>query len=293
MSISRNNTYFGAFLIAIAMLSFAIGNVIVTMLKTLPITQILFVRAIFGVFFLSGYILCTGKKNSFKTKAPALQIFQGIISYISLFFIFYSFILLPFAEATTLSFCCVLFIALLSIPVLKQKVSRANWVAIIIGFFGVIIVSQPSGTNISSYGVLIAILAALTESIVILLSRPLGEKDGPLTFSFYQMLFSLIISIPIFLYAQWPWPSPEDLFLLACLACLGIIGCLCIVKAYTIARAAAISPMVYTMIIWGSIFGYFIWDQLPAQSFYIGAALIISSGIYILRHESKAQKHKG
>lgn len=285
----QNNTYFGAFLIAIAMLSFAIGNVIVTVLQTLPITQMLFMRAIFGVVFLSVYMVCTGKKNALRTTVPALQIFQGIISYTSLFFIFYSFILLPFAEATTLSFCCVLFIAVLSIPFLKQKVSKTNWVAIIIGFFGVIIVSQPTGANLSSYGIFIAIVAALTESVVILLSRPLGEKDGPLTFSFYQMFVSLLISVPIYLYAQWPWPPIEILCLLACLALLGIIGCLCIVKAYTIAQAATISPMVYTMIIWGGVFGYFIWDQVPAYSFYIGAGLIISSGIYILRHESKTK----
>ncbi len=284
----RNKTYRGGALIALAMLVFSIGNIMLTLLSSMPITQILFMRALFGVPLLLAYFICVQKHNPFKTHTLRLQVMQGIIGHVNLYLLFYSFILLPFAEATTLTFSCVIFVALLSVPILKQKISKENWLAILVGFIGVLICSKPAGINLSHLGIVTAIMAAFTESILVIMARPLGETDGPLTVSFYQMFLSLLISLPIYFSQDWIWPTTPHVFLmLLCLSLVGIIGCLCLVHAYTIAKAATISPLLYTMIIWGGIFGYFIWGEIPVYSGYIGAMFIAISGVYIMRHENK------
>lgn len=294
--------YVGCASLAMGMFMFGIGNALIKeSCETLPTIQVVFMRSFFSVCFMTIFLTVTGNLKWLKSHNYKLQVTRGVIGFFGLTTLFYSFAILPLPEATAFTFLAPLMITALSAPILKERVSIQRWLAVIVGFGGVLIIAQPKG-NVTFLGASIAIISASIESVVMIMSRIL-KRDKPITSVFYHTgIIALIALVAIllppsvtalfppqvaFFLDQWKTPCAHTLLTTASLGLVSCLGHVCIVYAYTIAPAVVVAPMLYTLIIWGALFGYMFWGETISTMLIFGTPLIIGSGIYIVRREKK------
>jgi drug/metabolite transporter (DMT)-like permease len=187
------------------------------------------------------------------------------------------------ATAVALFFSFPLFLAIISVPLLGETVGIRRILAIIVGFAGVLLITNPAAGL--SMPALMMLGAALGWAIVASLTRILGENENTTTLLFYTLLgFAVLLAIPQY----WLWQSIDlDAYLMIVgVAFFGVIAQFAVTKAYAIASPSLIAPFEYTALIWSAILGYLVWNDIPDLYAIIGAFLIIASGIYIIHREA-------
>jgi drug/metabolite transporter (DMT)-like permease len=239
-------------------------------------------RSLFSVTYMFLYLFFTKNLSWLKSHNPKLQITRGVVGFFGLYTLFWSFSLLPLPEATAFTFASTPFITALSYPMLREHVGLPRWLAVVVGFIGVLIVARPTG-DVTLLGATVAITSAAIESVIMVWARLL-KKDKPITSVFYHTGFIAIIAAFILPF-QWQTPSMENVFALMMLGLVSCLGHICIVYAYSIAPAVVVAPMLYTLIIWGALFGYIFWGEMPSSSLIFGVPLIVASGLYIVHRE--------
>ena len=245
--------------------------------------QILFLRSLFGLVFLGGSTRLTGEKISLRVERPWLLLLRSAINILGWILFFFSLKYLPLATAVALFFSFPLFLAIVSVPLLGETVGLRRVLAIIVGFIGVLLITNPT-TGIS-VPALLMLGAALCWAFVAGLTRILGERENTSTMLFYTLLgFVLILGVPQF----WVWQAldPGEYLLVIAVAFFGVIAQFSVTKAYAIAAPSLIAPFEYTALIWAAIIGYLVWGDVPDAFAIAGAVLIIGSGIYIIHRES-------
>ncbi len=191
----------------------------------------------------------------------------------------------PLATATTIMFLSPILVTLLSIPLLGENVGIRRWAGITVGFIGAIIVVQPwqSGVSGIGIGVLFLLVAALLNANYQIATR-MVRNDDPLTSLLFTAVAGAIVTsclVPWF----WTWPSTFDWMLLVLSGLAGALGHLFLIRALRLAPASVIAPFSYSSLIWATLFGFVIWGDWPDFWTWIGAALIIGSGLYIFYRE--------
>ncbi len=284
--------YVGCFSLCFGMFMFGIGNALIKEAsETLPSVEVVLLRSCFSVSYMFMFLLFTGNLSWLKSHNYPLQITRGVVGFFGLWTLFISFKILPMPEATTFTFLSPFVITALAGPLLKEKVSVQRWIAVLVGFSGVLIVAQPTG-DVTLYGAGIAIASAIIEGFIMLMARLL-KKDKPVTSVFFHTgIIAVIAFIYLFFSGEWVSPSTHNIITVASLGLVSCLGHVSIVYAYSIAPAAVVAPMLYTLIIWGAIFGYFIWGETISTMMIVGVPLIVGSGIYIVRREKiESAKH--
>lgn len=245
--------------------------------------QVLFLRSLFGMVFLGASTYFSGETISMKVTRPWLLLTRTAINILSWVFFFYGLKYLPLATAVALFFSFPLFLAIISVPLLGEKVGLRRTLAIMVGFVGVLLITNP--TTGVALPALLMLGAALGWALVASLTRILGESENTSTQLFYTLLgFALTLSI-----AQiWVWQTidMDAWILIVAVAFFGIIAQFAVTKAYAIASPSLIAPFEYTALIWSAILGYLIWGDVPDAWAVAGAALIIGSGVYIIHRET-------
>ncbi len=275
--------YVGCASLAMGMLMFGIGNALIKKTsEELPVIEVVFMRSLFSVFYMLMYLVVTKKLHWLKSHNPKLQITRGVVGFFGLYTLFWSFSLLPLPEATAFTFASTPFITALSYPMLREHVGLPRWAAVIVGFIGVLIIARPTG-DVTMLGATVAITSAAIESMIMVWSRLL-KKDKPITSVFYHTAIITLIAAFILPF-QWQTPSMENLLSLAALGLVSCLGHIFIVYAYSIAPAVVVAPMLYTLIIWGAMFGYIFWGETLSTSLIFGVPLIVASGVYIVHRE--------
>lgn len=249
----------------------------------LAVLQILFLRSLFGLVLLGASTPLTRETVSFNVSRPWLLALRTVINILSWILFFYSLKYLPLATAVALFFSFPLFLAIVSVPLLGEKVGLRRSLAIVVGFVGVLLITNPTG-GISAPA-LMMLGAALGWALAASMTRILGERENTTTILFYTLLgFALLLAIPQY----WVWRSPslEEYLLMFAVACFGVIAQFAVTKAYAIASPSLIAPFEYTALIWAAILGYLLWQDVPGVLAITGATLIIASGIYIIHREA-------
>lgn len=279
--------YIGCLSLCFGMFMFGIGNALIKEAsETLPSVEVVLLRSIFSVSYMFLFLLFTGKLHWLKSHNYPLQIGRGIIGFFGLWTLFLSLKILPMPEATTFTFLSPFIITALSGPLLKEKVSFQRWIAVAVGFTGVLIVAQPSG-DVTLYGASIALISATIEGGVMLMARLL-KKDKPVTSVFFHTgIIALIAMIYLFFSGEWQTPTFHNIITVASLGLVSCLGHVSIVYAYSIAPAVVVAPMLYTLIFWGALFGYIFWGETISSMMILGVPLIVGSGIYIVHREKK------
>jgi drug/metabolite transporter (DMT)-like permease len=191
----------------------------------------------------------------------------------------------PLATGTTIMFLSPILVTLLSIPLLGEKVGVRRWAGIVMGFTGAIIVVQPWKSGLQGVGVGIAFLlvAALFNANYQIATRMVRDDD-PLTSLLFTAAAGAIVTsclVPWF----WSWPSVTGWGMLVASGIAGGLGHFCLIRALQLAPASVVAPFSYSSLIWATVFGFVIWHDWPDFWTWVGAAIIIGSGLYIFHRE--------
>ena len=249
----------------------------------IAVLQVLFLRSLFGIVFLGASTPFTRESIALRVRRPWLLALRSGLNILSWVLFFTSLKYLPLATAVALFFSFPLFLAVISVPLLGETVGKRRVFAIIVGFAGVLLITNPA--NGLSMPALMMLGAALGWAIVASLTRILGETENTSTLLFYTLLgFAVLLLLPQY----WLWRSLDagDYLLIVAVAFFGVIAQFSVTKAYAIASPSLIAPFEYTALIWSAALGYLVWADIPDAHAVAGAILIIGSGIYIIHREA-------
>lgn len=268
------------FLIAVAVIG-TMDMIIKLASASLSTTQIVWGRyvgqciAILLIFGPAGMTICL------RSKAPGLHVARTLVMFIANFSFMAALRYLPLTEANVVGFVSPLLLTALTYPVLGEQVGPGRWAAVVAGFVGVLIVMQP-GTTMFQWAALLPLIMAINAAIYHVLTPIVARVEDP-AISIYFL--SIIGAVAMSLVVPWYWTPPDALgwaMLLSIGAC-GAIGHLLIVRAFAHAPASLLAPFFYVHLIWATIYGWFVFGDVPTLATMIGGTLIIVSGIYVYR----------
>lgn len=219
-----------------------------------------------------------------RTGHPWLQVLRGALAATSatLFIVAVAFV--PLADAVAVSFVAPFIVTVLGALVLHEPVGVRRWAAVAFGFLGAMIVIRP-GLGVIHPAVMLVMVAATMFAFRQILSRVLSDTDRTMTTVAYTALvgsFLLSLLLPF----VWKWPNTGlEMVLLVSIAILAAFAELLVIKALEVAQAVVVAPVQYTMLIWGTIYGYLVFAQLPDFWTWVGALIIVATGFYTLHRE--------
>lgn len=239
-----------------------------------------------GMTAVPWYHKTTGKK-AYKTTSLTLQVLRGVFFFLSVF-LFYSMLnIMPVAEATTMNFCSPLLVLALSPWILSEPPSKARWIAVLMGFVGMLIVIRPGG-DIPPMGVVYGLMSATAYAFFSILGRKLGTKDEPMVTLFYGVLTGTVICslfVPFFWLTHLP--TMNHVIALCSTGVVSTVGHLLLNTAYKNAEASILMPFTYVQIISATFFGWICFNDFPDTMTLAGIAVICSSGVGIAIYEYK------
>ena len=200
------------------------------------------------------------------------------------FSVFYAFSVLPLAQVYAILFASPLLITVLSIPILKERVGRHRWFAVIIGLAGVMVVLRPGSApfELGHLAALVGAVGSATASVVI---RKIGKDERSAVLMLYPMMANFVVMAAILPVVYVPMPV-QHLGLLGIVSLLAFVAGLCMIAAYRRGDAAIVAPMQYSQILWAAGYGILIFDERGDLYTWVGAGIVIASGLYIVLRES-------
>ena len=230
--------------------------------------------------------ICFRGVKILETNHPFLQIFRGVTVALTVAFFTIGLSFVPLADAVAITFITPIIVTILGAYLLGERVGKRRWIAVIIGFFGTIMITQPSIDNFNS-GLLFPFLAAIFFAMRQIISRRVSHNDDVQTTVAYTALtsfFLLSMCLPFF------WvevPSELDAIMLLSLSAFSAIGEVFIIYALSIGLAVVVTPIHYTIIIWAVLYGYFFFGDIPNIFMIFGTIVVIFSGVYIAHREHR------
>jgi drug/metabolite transporter (DMT)-like permease len=250
--------------------------------------QVVFFRSAVSLLFLTSWIAVTGPSR-FRTAYLGGHLLRGALGIVMLFAVGECFRELQLADAYTLFFAAPLVITLLSGPILNEPAGPVRVLAALLGFAGVIVALQPSGDSWISYGALMGLVGMLAYAFSSLLLRRLGGRDGTVTIAFWFVAVvcagSGVLAIP-----GWRAVAPEHWLQILLLGTTGVFGQVLLTAAFRRATVAVVAPFDYTHMIWAVVYGLVFWGYLPGWRVWVGAAIIVASGLFILLREQATRR---
>ena len=263
--------------------AFSIMDLLVKWSQDYPTGEVLFFRGFFGLL-LTYFLIPKDKLKSFyKTDRKLEHFFRCFAGIIALIAIVVALRELPLAIVVSLSYAAPLFITVLSIFLLSEKVGIFRWIAVLIGFFGVLIISEP-GFKELNYLYILPIIFCIGMAFVTITIRKLSTSEPVWLISIFFTLtitFVSLFTIPF----GWILPNFKDFILLALIGVTGGGANLLLTQSYKLSEVSLVAPLKYLSLIFAIFFGYLIWDEVPSFKNLIGAALVITSSLIILRRE--------
>ena len=272
----------------ISVCAFSLMDIIVKWSEAYPLGQVLFFRGFFGVIL---YFIIMPKeniKNFYYTKRPGLHFLRCLSGLIALIAIFIALRNLPLATVVSISFAAPIFTTIFSIFLLSEKVGVFRWLAVIIGFVGILIITEPGFSSFNIYFIY-PIIFCLGLSYVAIAIRQLSTTEPVWLISLY---FSITITLASLFTLPYGWVMPNfsDLTLLILIGVFGGLANLWLGQSYKLAEVSLVSPLKYLALVFAIGFGYFIWGEVPSLKTLFGAALVIISSIIIFRREIYLKK---
>ena len=268
--------------------AFSIMDLIVKWSEAYPLGQVIFFRGFFGVILYFIIMPRDRIKNFYYTKRPGLHFRRCFFGLIALLAIFTSLRNLPLATVVSISFAAPIFTTILSIFLLREKVGLFRWLAVLVGFIGIIIITEPGLTSFNIYFIY-PVIFCLGMSYVAITIRQLSTSEPVWLISLY---FSATITLASFFTIPYGWimPNIKDLILLMLIGILGGVANLWLSQSYKFSEVSLVTPLKYLALVFGIFFGYFIWNEVPSVKTLIGAFLVITSSIIIFKREITLKK---
>ena len=279
------NLLLGALLVVTAELCMAsMGAVVKFLGQSLPHEMTVFARNLAGLFVLAP--LLSRKGFSWRTNVIHLHLLRSLSGVAAMYCFFYAIIHLPLADSMLLKMTAPLFMPLIALLWLQESVTSWTIYALLLGFVGVWIIVDPTGEInwIALVGVTGGLLAALAKVSIRRLSRT--EPTTRIVF-YFAITATLVSAIPAML--VWKQPAAMEIAMMVLMGIFGTAGQLALTRAYSVSNAGTVAPLTYFSVVFGGIYGYVFWAEIPDSQFLFGAVLIAIAGIMTLKKSSGLQ----
>ena len=268
--------------------AFSVMDLIVKWSDNYPLGQVIFFRGFFGLVLYYFVIPKERLKDFYFTKRPMLHFSRCFFGLMALLSIFTALRNLPLATVVSISFAAPIFTTIFSIFFLSEKVGYFRWLAVFVGFVGIIIISEPGLSSLNVYYIF-PVIFVLGMSYVAISIRQLSSTEPVWLISLY---FSAAITLAGLFTIPYGWLMPNliDLILLSLIGIFGGVANLWLSQSYKFSEVSLVTPLKYLALVFAIIFGYFIWNEIPTIKTLIGASLVILSSIIIFRREILLKK---
>ncbi|POF30049.1 DMT family transporter [Roseibium marinum] len=249
--------------------------------------QILFLRNLIALPIAILIALKMGGAAALHSYRPAAHLLRGFIWLGAATLFFTGLSLLELAEATALIFAAPIFVTALSALLLREQVGWRRWVAVLVGFLGVLIIVRP-GTGTFQAGSLFPVATAVFYAFLMISARWVDPRESVWTLMVYLVGAGGLLSALLVPFV-WIDLRLEDMWLFISIALFGTAGITMMTQAFRFAPAAVVAPFDYSALIWASVLGWLVWNEIPDLATYIGAGVIILSGLFIVLRERQLE----
>jgi drug/metabolite transporter (DMT)-like permease len=282
---TREEVRRGIFYMILSVAVFAVVNALVKYQEAVyPVSEVVFFRSVFALLFSCVLVHRGGGFSILRTHRIAEHVGRGTLQFVSMVCVFIAYHLMPLADAVAITFSSPLFLTVLSIPLLGEKVGRHRWAAVIVGFVGVMIMVQPGPGTFSAGAILALTNSALSASVTIALRR-MSLTERPATLVTYQAVVAVVLSLLILPFG-WVNPTWQGAIGLASIGVISGVGQILWTQAFRLVPAAILAPFSYTSMIWSIALGFLIWGDMPTPVLIGGACVVAMSGLYIVYRET-------
>ena len=283
MPASGNLRSIVAMLAAVGLFS-VMDAVLKTLIGSYPAIQVAALRGLCAWPLVWLYVVWRGETRVLLKVRWSLHLSRGVIGIVMLSLFTFSLKELGLAEVYTIFFVAPLLITILSIPVLKEKVGARTWIAILVGLAGVVIALRPDQEAFFSLGAMAILAAAGCYAVSAITGRVLSRTEPSVTLVFWTTTM-LAVGAGVLAWPNWVEVLPAHRSVLVALAVTGFLGQLAITEAFRHGQASAVAPFEYTALAWGIGLDWTLWKTVPDHYTLLGGAIIIASGIYLIRKE--------
>ena len=278
--------------------SVACFSVLTAISKTLtqhyPVVQVIWARYVFAFVFMMALFLPRSGLALFRWHNVGSQVVRGLLLFFSSFLYFHGIVYLPLATAASISLTSPLIVTALSARFLGEPVGVRRWIAVCLGFIGAVIVVRPGHANFEWHSLLI-VASTLCSAFYQLFSRRYGQAERPDASATMATIVGTVVALPMLPF-EWQTPSfGWDWVLFVAIGICAGVGHYFLTIAYSQAPAATVAPFNYVQLIGAAILGYLVFDNIPDFWTWVGAAVIVCSGLYLghaerLRYRRLANK---
>ncbi|MFW2405496.1 MAG: DMT family transporter [Gammaproteobacteria bacterium] len=256
------------------------------LMQKYSLAQLIFVRSVISVALLIGFTAVRGQLADLRTRRIGWHVFRSLLMVGSMFSFFHALRFVPLADIVIYAFAAPLIVTALSRPILGEAVGPLRWAAVVAGFVGVLVVLRP-GFGAAHPAAIYAVIGAAFYAGLALTARKLANTETTLSLSINLFAAPLVVA-GVLCVPGWQWPDAFDWFMFAVCGVFGGLGIVLINAAYQRAPVAVIVPFEYTALIWAAAAGYVFWNEIPDIYAWCGAAIITSSGLFILYRETRS-----
>lgn len=300
-----NNNILGVASLVLSVLIFSLQDIAVKWIGSdYPVMEIVIFRTIVSLPFTLLFFRYEGGRGLPTTKQHKLQYIRGVFLFLSFTTYFMGLTALPLGEVASIRNSAPLMITFLSVVLLGEKVGPRRWLALIVGFVGVLLIVRPGSVSFNMGSVFI-LIATLFYTFSIMLTRRLQSTDSSATMAYFSTFVYLVataILVPLtvfvgeipdahpsiaFLFRAWTMPTLIDLGIMSGMGLVWAGGMYFMARAYSLALASIAAPFEYSGLPISVMWGFVLWHEIPSATTWIGALLTITSGVYILYRDQK------
>ena len=276
----------GIALVLVTMLLFAIYDALSKYLaRHYPVPELLWARYVTHAALMAALFGPRMRMRLVQTGRPVLQIVRALLLVAVTFLFMNGLRYIPLADATAINFLAPLLVTALSAPVLGEKVDSRNWLAVLFGFVGVLIIVRPGGSALK-LAALFPFFSAVCYSFYQILTRKFKGAEHPVTTHFITGVVGMAVTSMAW-QPSWTMPTLYHAFLMVCLGISTGVGHYLLIEAFERMGPAVAAPFTYTHLVWAVLFGYMIFGEMPDAGTLIGILVIAGSGLYVARHSGK------
>ncbi|MDR1935270.1 MAG: DMT family transporter [Candidatus Accumulibacter sp.] len=270
----------GIALVLVSMLLFVIHDALSKYLtRHYPVSELLWARYLVHVAFMLAVFGPRMRLNLVRTRRPVLQVVRALFLLGTAFLFMTGLRYLPLADTTAINFLAPLLVAALSAPLLGEKVEPRNWLAIVIGFGGVLVIVRPGGGMLQP-AALFPFFSACCTSLYQIITRKFRGSENPVTTHFITGLTGAVIT-GLTWQSSWTTPAPIHAVMMICMGLVVGIGHYLLIEVFQRMTPAVAAPFTYTQLVWAMAFGLLFFGEIPDTGSLLGSLIIVASGIYL------------
>lgn len=251
------------------------------------VVQILCVRSAVMSVPIFLLVLYTHGWVGFRTERPLAHLMRLSLNVMAFLAFFFGLSRLPLANAIALLLTAPIFMAVLSGPLLGERVTGRLWIVVVGGFLGVVLMADPTAKGDDLIGVGAILAASVAYALWMLHTRYLSSTERSETMVFYTAVGSVMLT-GLVMPLLWRQPSVGEFGLLALLGIMSSVGHFCLVQAYRYAPVYVVGPFDYTSLVWGIVIGYIVWRDVPSAQMLLGATLVVAGGLYLFHRQRRS-----